>query len=114
MLRLTTVIAIVVAALALPAVAPAAPSAAKVEKCGKKIVNGGGWWKLTAEKISCKKAKKLANYYVFEAGGADIGVNPRFREWVCAKARLADEVWQVQCSRQMGTKDQVVTFRYGA
>ena len=57
-----------------------------------------------------KSARKLADHFVFEAGGVD----DRFHDWVCAKAQIGDEVWTVQCSRPKGTKDQQVTFDYGA
>jgi hypothetical protein len=99
------------AALALVASAPAgAQPSAKGEKCGKHVVNGGGWWKLKAKNVSCKGARKLADHFVFKAGGVD----DRFHDWVCAKAQIGDEVWTVQCSREKGTKTQEVTFEYGA
>jgi hypothetical protein len=111
MLRLSATAALVLAAVALIASAPAGadPSAAK-EKCGKHIVNGSGWYRLKAEDVSCDNARKLADHFVFEAGGVD----DRFHDWVCAKAQVGDEVWKVQCSREKGTKNQKVGFFYGA
>ena len=111
MLRLTATAALVLAAIALIASssAGAQPAAAK-EKCGKHIVNGSGWWKLKASDVSCKNARKLADHFVFKAGGID----DRFHDWVCAKAQTGDEVWKVQCAREKGTKNQEVGFFYGA
>ncbi len=111
MLRLTAALVLVLAALAVPASAPAGvASKGGTEKCGKHIVNGSGWFKLKADGVSCKTARKLANHFVFKAGGVD----DRFHDWVCAKAQIGDEVWTVQCSRTKGTHDQAVSFKYGA
>lgn len=111
MLRAAASTALVVAALALVALIPGTAGAGSgTEKCGKHIVNGGGWWGLKAEKTSCKSARKLADHFVFEAGGVD----DRYRDWICAKVQLGDEVWLVQCLRKKGEKQQKVTFRYGA
>ena len=113
--RLAAATALVIAALALIALVPAGAAAGSdVEKCGKHIVNGGGWWGLKAEGTSCKSARKLADYFVFEAGGVDIGFNPRYHDWVCLKVRVADEIWRVQCSNSESEKDKVVRFLYGA
>ena len=112
MLRLVTSTALVVAALALLVAAPSAQSASNVEKCGKHIVNGTGWWKLKAKEASCKTATKLADYFVFEAGGVDPGFNEQYRDWVFAKARVGNDTWQVQATRDKGTKNQLVTFIY--
>jgi hypothetical protein len=112
MLRLTAALAVALAAFAVAASgSPAAtPAKAQAEKCGKHIVNGSGWWHLKAEKTSCKVARKLADHFVFKAGGVD----DRFHDWVCAKAQVGDEVWTVQCSRDHGPKHQIVTFKFGA
>src|SRR3954453_14404596 len=111
MLRLSAATALVLASIALIASAPAgADTASAKEKCGKHIVNGSGWYRLKATKVSCKTARKLADHFVFEAGGVD----DRFHDWVCAKAQVGDEVWKVQCSREKGTKDQEVGFFFGA
>ena len=112
MLRLTAALALVLAALVLATSgsAVATPAKAQAEKCGKHIVNGSGWWHLKAEKTSCKGARKLADHFVFKAGGVD----DRFHDWVCAKAQVGDEVWTVQCTRDKGPKHQLVTFKFGA
>jgi hypothetical protein len=111
MLRLSATAALILAAVALIASAPAGaqPASAK-EKCGKHVINGSGWWKLKAKDVSCENARKLADHFVFKAGGVD----DRFHDWICAKAQIGDEVWTVQCSRTKGTKDQLVTFKFGA
>ncbi len=115
MLRVAASTALVLAALVLVALTPAGASAGSgTEKCGKHIVNGGGWWNLRAERTSCKSARKLADYFVFEAGGVDIGFNPRYHDWVCLKIRTADEIWRVQCSNSKSEKDKMVRFLYGA
>jgi hypothetical protein len=109
--RFAAATVLVAAALALIALAPTAATAGSgAEKCGKHIVNGGGWWRLKAEKTSCKSARKLADHFVFKAGGLDDG----YRDWVCAKVQLGDEVWRVQCLRKKNEKQQKVTFLYGA
>jgi hypothetical protein len=112
MLRLTAALAVALAAFAVAASgSPAAtPAKAQAEKCGKHIVNGSGWFHLKAEKTSCKVARKLADHFVFKAGGESDG----FHDWVCAKAQVGDEVWTVQCSRSLGPKHQLVTFKFGA
>lgn len=109
MARLSAFAAAILIALAVTVPAGAHP-ASKAEKCGKHIVNGGGWYKLKAKNVSCQGARKLANHFVFKAGGVDDG----FHDWVCAKAQIGDEVWTVQCSREKGTKTQEVSFLYGA
>ena len=111
MLRFTAALALILAAFAIGLSGPAAAAPkGGAEKCGKHIVNGSGWFNLKAEKTSCKTARKLADHFVFDAGGVD----DRFHDWVCAKAQVGDEVWTVQCSRSKGTKDQLVTFKFGA
>jgi len=108
-MRKLILLAVIGAALAIAA-PPAAHGAGGVEKCGKHIVNGGGWWKLKAEGASCRTARKVADHFVFEAGGID----DHFQDWVCVKARTGDEVWQVQCSRRKDERNQVLRFLYGA
>ena len=112
MLRITAALALVLAALVVATSGSAVAAAAKAqaEKCGKHVVNGSGWWHLKAEKTSCKVARKLADHFVFKAGGVSDG----FHDWVCAKAQVGDEVWTVQCSRSLGPKHQLVTFKFGA
>jgi hypothetical protein len=111
MLRITAAVVLVLVALAIPASAPAAGTAkGDAQKCGKHIVNGSGWFDLKAEKTKCKVARKLADHFVFKAGGNSDG----FHDWVCAKAQIGDEVWTVQCSRSLGPKHQLVTFKFGA
>lgn len=111
MLKLAISTALAIAALALLATSPAtADRGSGFEKCGKHVVNGSGWWKLKAKDVSCKGARKLADHFVFKAGGVD----DRFHDWVCAKAQIGDEVWQVQCARDKGEKNQLVRFVYGA
>jgi hypothetical protein len=111
MLRLAGIAALALTALALAISAPAgAAPKGGFEKCGKHIVNGSGWYKLKAKDASCKGASKLADHFVFKAGGVD----DRFHDWVCAKARVGDEVWTVQCLRTKGTTHQEVDFLFGA
>lgn len=109
--RLAAYVTALIATLALIALIPGGASAGSgAEKCGKHIVNGGGWWRLKAEDVSCKSARALADHFVFKAGGVDDG----FRDWICAKVQLGDEVWRVQCLRPKGNKQQRATFLYGA
>jgi hypothetical protein len=104
-------VALAVGVLVFAATAPvSAHSSSGFEKCGKHIVNGSGWYRLKAKDTSCKNARKLADHFVFKAGGVD----DRFHDWVCAKAQVGDEVWTVQCSREKGTTDQQADFFYGA
>ena len=112
MLRISAALVLVLTALlvATSGSAVAASPKAHAEKCGKHIVNGSGWFHLKAEKTSCKVARKLADHFVFKAGGESDG----FHDWVCAKAQVGDEVWTVQCSRSLGPKHQLVTFKFGA
>jgi hypothetical protein len=111
MVRIAGALVLVLAAFAIALSGPAtAAPKGHAEKCGKHVVNGSGWFKLKATNVSCKGARKLADHFVFKAGGVD----DRFHDWVCAKAQIGDEVWTVQCSRTKGTTDQEVTFEYGA
>jgi hypothetical protein len=117
MLRLaklaTSSAALVLTAVALVASAPAgagADSPSGTQKCGKHIVNGSGWYRLKATNTSCQSARKLADHFVFKAGGVD----DRFHDWVCAKAQVGDEVWKVHCAREKDSTNQEADFLFGA
>lgn len=103
-------LALIVAA-AIP-VAGAGPASARgsFSQCGDGQVNGSGWYNLKALNVSCGAARKLADHYVFEAGGNDDG----FKGWSCAQEQLGDELWRVRCERQKHGSDQRAKFKYGA
>jgi hypothetical protein len=109
--KLAASVALAVGALVFVASAPAgAHSSSGFQKCGKHIVNGSGWYRLKAKNVSCGNARKLADHFVFKAGGVD----DRFHDWTCAKAQVGDEVWSVHCAREKDSTDQEAQFLYGA
>jgi len=101
-----------IAAAAIALVGGAAPASAGkfTTKCGDGQVNGSGWYNLKTVDTSCRVARKLADHYVFEAGGNDDG----FKGWSCAEKQLGDELWRVNCHREKRGKFQRARFLYGA
>ncbi len=112
MLRLKRFIPLLLIALAIPLVTSAAPASAGQfnNKCGDGQQNGSGWYNLKTIDTSCRVARKLADHYVYVAGGNDDG----FKGWKCSEKQLGDEVWRVNCHRDHNNKFQRVRFLYGA
>jgi hypothetical protein len=98
------------AALALAAGAAPASAGKFTTKCGDGVVNGSGWYNLKTIDTACRNARKLANHYVFRAGGNDDG----FKGWKCSEKQLGDELFRVNCHREKRNKFQRVRFRYGS
>lgn len=104
-------LAVLVLALAIPVVF-AAPAAAGdghgfPNKCGDDhFENGYGWFNLKTYDTACSVAKKVADAYVFTAGGPE--------GWNCRQQQIADEVWKATCSRRKDGRHQHVRFKFGA
>ncbi len=73
-------------------------------------MNGSGWYNLKALRVACNPARKLADHYVFEAGGDDDG----YKGWRCSEEQLGDELWRTKCSREKSGATQRVKFKFGA
>src|SRR5262245_8141411 len=104
--------ALIVLAVAIPLAASASPAAAGqfTTRCGDGQQNGSGWYNLKTIDTSCRVARKLADHYVFVAGGNADG----FKGWRCSEKQLGDELWRVNCHREHRNKFQRVRFLYGA
>ena len=112
MLRLKKVLPVLIIAVAIPFAVGAAPASAGkfTNKCGDGQVNGSGWYNLKTVDTSCRVARKLADHYVFEAGGSNDG----YKGWSCSEKQLGDELWRTNCHREHRNKFQRVRFRFGA
>jgi hypothetical protein len=109
--RPAKLIPILAIAVVIPLAGASPASAGKfTNKCGDGQVNGSGWYSLKTIKTSCRVARKLADHYVFEAGGNADG----FKGWSCREKQLGDELWRVNCHREKRNKFQRVRFLYGA
>jgi hypothetical protein len=111
MLRLKRLLPLLAIVAAIP-LAGASPASARAlsNPCGDGVVNGSGWFNLRTEATACRVARKLADHYVFEAGGNDDG----FKGWSCDEKQIGDEVWRVNCHRSKDGKFQRLRFLYGA
>ena len=107
--RMKKVLPALLIAAAVPLAGAPAASAGSFTQCGDGQVNGSGWYNLKAENVACNPARKLADHYVFEAGGNDDG----FKGWSCAEQQVGDEVWKVKCGRDKNG-GQRAKFKYGA
>lgn len=110
MLRLKTALGALLICAAIPLAGAAPASAGSFTQCGDGIVNGSGWFNLKAQNAACKVVRKLADHYVFEAGGSDDG----FKNWSCSHRQIGDEVWRAKCVRDKDGVTQRAKFKYGA
>jgi hypothetical protein len=110
MLRLKKLLPALLITAAIPLAGAAPASAGSFTQCGDGQVNGSGWYNLRAKNVACNPARKLADHYVFEAGGNDDG----FKGWSCVETQIGDELWTVKCGRGKAGVTQRAKFRFGA